>query len=252
MAVIWEQQQGDDHYEVRTAGRSVRLYKSGVFHTQWNENRPLSGGVWDLLFLPALFMPEGSVRRVLVLGVGGGAVIRQFTTLLSVDKVVGIELDPLHLHVAHEYFGLQLPNVELIEANAIEWVKAYKGPKFDIVIEDLFTEQAGEPVRVMEATESWFRQLHKLLKPNGSLIINFEEPAQLRATNKAYLNSLPSGRADSRFAFSLPTYGNCVGAFLSIEADPENLRKRLDQVLAGYPSNRATAQKFRVRRVHDK
>ena len=97
MAVVWETVERGHHYQVRTAGRSVRLYKNDVFHSQWNESRPLSGGVWDLLFLPALFRPTGSVKRVLVLGVGGGAVIRQYLTLLPVEQIVGIELDPVHI-----------------------------------------------------------------------------------------------------------------------------------------------------------
>ncbi len=257
MAVIWESCQGDDHYQVRTAGRSVRLYKNQVFHSQWNESRPLSSGVWDLLFLPALLMPENSVKRVLVLGVGGGAVIRQYTTFLPIEHIVGVELDPLHLHVAREHFGLKQSGVELIEANAIDWVKSYRGAKFDVVIEDLFTEADGEPVRVMEASTSWFRQLRKLLHPEGTLIINFEDPAQLRASNQAYVDALSREREgecalDSRFALSLPTYGNCVGAYLSINADPKLLRKKLDTILTGYPACRSSAQKFRIRRIHAK
>ena len=87
MAVVWQTVERGDHYQVRTAGHSVRLYKNDVFHSQWNETRPLSGGVWDLLFLPSLFVPSGSVKRVLVLGVGGGAVIRQYLTFLPIEPV---------------------------------------------------------------------------------------------------------------------------------------------------------------------
>ncbi len=257
MAVIWEAHRGDDHYQVRTAGRSVRLYKNQVFHSQWNESRPLSSGVWDLLFLPSLFMPENSVKRVLVLGVGGGAVIRQYTTFLPIEHITGVELDALHLHIAREHFGLRQPEVELIEANAIEWVKSYKGAKFDVVIEDLFTEKNGEPVRVMGASATWFRQLRKLLHPAGTLIINFEDSAQLRASNQAYLEAISDQHegalaVDSRYALSLPTYGNCVGAFLSVDAEPKLLRKKLDAILTEYPACRNSAQKFRIRKIHAK
>ena len=56
MAIVWSKVVGDSQYEVRTAGQSIRLYKDGVFHSQWNARRPLAGGVWDLLFIPALFL----------------------------------------------------------------------------------------------------------------------------------------------------------------------------------------------------
>ena len=248
MAIVWQSSSGDDHYQVRTAGRSVRLYKNKVFHSQWNDNRPLSGGVWDLLFLPSLFLPAGSVRRILLLGVGGGAVIRQYLSFLPVEQVVGVELDALHIEVAREFFGVNQANVELQHADAIDWVASYRGPKFDIVIEDLFTEKDGEAVRVAEASEHWFRSLRKLLNPDGALIINFEDPAQLRACSSAYLNVV--GKAvDCRYGFTLPTYGNCVGAFLSSQVQPAKLRERLDELLVEYPQSRAGAQKFRVRRL---
>lgn len=260
MAVVWEALNGTDHYQVRTAGQSVRLYKNDVFHSQWNENRPLSGGVWDLLFLPALFLPQGSVKRVLLLGVGGGAVIRQYLSFLPIEQLVGVELDPMHLKIAKQHFGVRHSNVELIAADAIEWVRSYRGPGFDVVIEDLFTEQDGEPVRVAEATPQWFKSLRALLQPSGALIINFEDPAQLRACGPAYLAALdddrcddngddPCHRVDCRFGLTLPSYGNCVGAFLAHESQPAKLRKRLDELLERYPTGRRAAQKFRIRRI---
>lgn len=248
MAIIWESAAGDDRYQVRTAGKSIRLYKNGVFHSQWNESRPLSGGVWDLLFLPSLFLPQESVKRVLLLGVGGGAVIHQYLRFLQIEHFVGVELDPLHLKIARDHFNVNQANVELIAADAIGWVESYKGPKFDIVIEDLFTERDGEPVRVAEATTHWFRVLGKLLRPNGALIINFEDPAQLRSCGEAYLAAIGQS-IDSRYGFTLPTYGNCVGAFLPVEVQPARLRRRLDLLLQDAPASRASAQKFRIRRV---
>jgi len=252
VAVIWERSAFDDHYQVRTAGQSVRLYKNNVFHSQWNETRPLSGGVWDLLFIPALFLPEESVRRILLLGVGGGAVIRQYLSFIPVEQIIGVELDPIHIEVAKEYFGVDQNNVELIEADAVEWVTSYRGPKFDIVIEDLFTEKEGEPVRVADASEQWFRSLRGLLRPQGMLIINFEDAAQLRACGEAYTNAIGAiggAAVDCRFGFTLPTYGNCVGAFLPTEVQPSKLRKRLDELLLKYPQSQRSAQKFRIRRV---
>ena len=248
MAIVWQSRSGDDQYEVRSAGRSVRLYKNKVFHSQWNDKRPLSGGVWDLLFLPALFLPADSVKRILLLGVGGGAVIRQYLSFLSVEQVVGVELDGTHIKVARDYFGVNQSNVELQQADAIQWIESYRGPEFDLIIEDLFTEKDGEAVRVAEASEQWFRSLRKLLRPGGALIINFEDPAQLRACGSAYLAAIGKS-VDCRYGFTLPTYGNCVGAFLGEEVHPSGLRKRLDELLVKYPQSRASAQKFRVRQV---
>src|SRR5690606_3379912 len=117
MAIVWEKRVNKRLYQVRQAGESLRLYTDGTFHSQYNPRWPLNGSIWDLLILPALFCPE-KVQRVLVLGVGGGAVIRQLEQLVKPTTIVGIELDPVHIRVAREHFGLgKLPGVTLVEAD---------------------------------------------------------------------------------------------------------------------------------------
>ncbi len=248
MAVIWQKKVSANHYEVRTAGNSVRLYKNGVFHSQWNDQRPLSNGVWDLLFLPALFYPVQRVKRVLVLGVGGGAVINQFSCLLQPETIIGVELDPVHLMVARRFFGVNGNAVELVEADALSWLANYRGEKFDIIIEDLFTEVDGEPVRVAPAGEAWLSALLSHLQPHGSLVINFEDAAQMRNSTPPYL-ACKGERPDARFRFTQPSYGNSVCAFMGQEGSVPWLRKQLDVALAPYPACRATGQKFKIRRV---
>ena len=109
MATLWNQTIDGNHYEVRSAGASIRLYRNGVHHSQWNPDRPLCGSVWDLLALPALHRPVGEVERVLVLGFGAGAVARQLRELVAPTTVVGVEMDPVHLTIAD---GLGRPQHE--------------------------------------------------------------------------------------------------------------------------------------------
>ena len=248
MAVIWQQQTGACLYEVRVAGNSYRLYKDRVFHSQWNQLRPLSNGVWDLLFLPALFRDPQLTQRILVLGVGGGAVINTFAALLNPGAIVGVELDPVHIEVAEEHFLLPGIPVTIHQADAIDWVNSYRGERFDIVIEDLFEEKAGEPVRVAAAESAWFRKLRKLLRPGGTLVINFEDPGQMRQAGAAYREVL-GAKPDIRYQFTQPSYGNSVCAFLDEPGSPAKLRARLAELLISYPACRAEGQKFRVRRV---
>ena len=54
MAIVWQRKIKGRDYQVRSAGKSLRLYTEGVFHTQYNPDHLLSGGIWDLLALPAL------------------------------------------------------------------------------------------------------------------------------------------------------------------------------------------------------
>lgn len=228
MAVIWFRQQGDDRYEVRRAGGSLRLYTNGVFHSQYNPDEPVTGSVWDLLLLPAFGLPQGRPTRVLLLGVGGGAVVCQLNRFLSPDLIVGIELNSVHLQVAREVFAASAPNVCLLEADARDWLAHYRGPAFDLVIDDLFGHVNGEAERAIPADAVWCQQLWSVVSPNGALVMNFESEAQLR---RAALYREPVLRrhwAEGQ-SLSTPHYENAIGAFFRRVPDWEAFEVRLQK-----------------------
>lgn len=135
MAILWQKHLDGTHYEVRTAGKSHRLYTNGVFHSQYHPERATTGGIWDLLVLPAFFLAPEKIQRVLVLGVGGGAVIRQLQRYVRPQSIVGVELNPVHLEVARRFFGVDDSMAELHQADAVSWLESYSGPPFDMIIE---------------------------------------------------------------------------------------------------------------------
>lgn len=228
MALLWHKQRAGTRYEVRTAGNSRRLYTNGVFHSQYNPRQPITGSVWDLLTLPAFFAPQ-SIRSALLLGVGGGAVIRQLNHFLGLRSIIGVELDPIHLEVARRFFGTTAPNVELQRDDAVRWVTAYCGAHFSMIVDDLFGGVAGEPQRAVTADRSWFAQLDRLLAPDGVLVVNFASLQELKSC--AWFNR-PQIRRRFPHAFSLtvPSCENAVGAFLRQPADSSRLRCHLRSV----------------------
>ena len=137
MAIVWSYATEADYYQVRTAGASVRLYRNGVHHSQWNPKRPLSGSVWDLLALPALYRKLGTVRTVCVLGFGAGAVAGVLQAVASPDSITGVELDPMHLSIADGFFDC-VEGCELVAGDAVEWVQEQDGVSgYDLIIDDL-------------------------------------------------------------------------------------------------------------------
>ena len=225
MAVIWRKKHDGSTYEVRAAGRSRRLYTNGVFHTQYNPARVVTGGIWDLLMIPAFFKPAEEIKRVLVLGVGGGAVIRQLNRFVSPESIIGVELNPVHLYVAKKYFGVGSSEAELIEADAVSWLNDYDGPPFDLIIDDLFSEEDGEPVRAVAADQQWLTLITHNLNKNGMLIMNFISAETLKSCALLSKNRNHSYR--SAFHISMPIYDNAIGVFLTFEASSTDLRINL-------------------------
>jgi len=225
MAVIWRKKHEGSIYEVRAAGRSRRLYTNGVFHTQYNPARVVTGGIWDLLMIPAFFKPVEEIKRVLVLGVGGGSVIRQLNRFASPDHIIGVELNPVHLYVARKYFGVNCSEAELIEADAISWLKEYEGPAFDLIIDDLFFEEDGEPVRAVAADEEWLNVITRNLNPLGMLVMNFISSKTLKSC--CLISENKNSVYKSAFQISMPIYENAIGIFLSFNASSTDLRTNL-------------------------
>lgn len=248
VALVWFRQEGDNRYEVRSAGNTRRLYTNGVFHSQYNPLQPVTGNVWDLLLLPAYLLPAGSVCRVLVLGVGGGAVIRLLNHFIHPAEIVGVELNPVHLEVAREFFGVEAENVELVEADARYWLRRYRGEPFDMIIDDIFSDQGGDPQRAVAADAPWFRSLLKLLSPEGVLVVNFGSRQELQQS--AYFSDRAIGaRFASAFALTTPLYENVIGAFVCREADSATLRQRLRQAPELNPERKGCRLNYRIRRI---
>lgn len=198
--------------------------------------------------LPALFLPPHKIQRVLVLGVGGGAVIQQLQRYVQPATVVGVELNPVHLQVARRFFGVDDRNTELHQAEAVAWMENYEGPPFDMIIEDLFVEQKGEPVRAVKANIEWCDVLSRHLSRDGMLVLNFIDSAEMRQSeclNKHYL----SRRFKSAFQFTLPLYENVIVALLRSQADNRSLRTHLKKHVALEAARKSAVMDFRLRRL---
>lgn len=213
MAVVWQKHVDGKCYEVRGAGQTRRLYTDGVFHSQYNPRRSLTGNVWDLLSLPGFFLAPGQLRRALVLGVGGGTVIRQLRRWFPAVEVTGIELNPTHLYIARRFFDLDDSAVNLIEADAIAWMQDYTGAPFDFIVDDLFFEEDGEPCRAVRADRPWLQTLSSALSAHGMLSMNFISSRDLRDSAVFHSKRLQA-RFKNAYRFMTPLYENNIGVFL--------------------------------------
>lgn len=198
MAVLWSHAVDGNHYEVRSAGATLRLYRNGVNHSQWNPERPLGGSIWDLIALPAIQRAQGSVRDALILGFGAGTVARQLIELADVGRVVGVEMDPMHLSVADGFFECS-EGCELVAGDAVEWVyDEAEEASYDLIVDDLYGEEEGIPERFAPMDADWCRKLASLLRPSGLLVFNMIEPEKVR-----HMPPLRERSLKKRFPYSI-------------------------------------------------
>lgn len=231
MAVIFQNEVNGKRYQVRRAGNSIRLYTDGVFHSQYNPKDIGSGSLWDMLALPRIWLPsiECAAPRILVLGVGGGAILRYLMTCLPSAHIVGVDLDAEHLNIAQCYFGVQGESIQLVQCEAQRWVNTYRGPKFDLVVDDLFGEcfdASGRPVRAVTASVTWVNQLRAITSPVGLLTFNMESPAKARALT-ADLKRAPNPHFAQALMVSGERYENVVTTLLPTALSRDQLYRNM-------------------------
>lgn len=242
MAVLFSQQVDGVSYEVRSAGRTRRLYTDGVFHSQYNPNALITGGVWDLMMLPAFLLPPGSVQRVLLLGLGGGTVIHQLNRFLGPAEIHAVELDTTHIDIATRFFDVSADNVRLHPADAREWVESYRGRKFDLVIDDLFGEQEGEPVRAVPLDDEWLGRLDALTTSRGALVTNTLGPAAAQDVARRLAPRFPGA-----LQLRAPMDQNAVAGLFRRPVDARQLRRNLMAVPGLNPGRKTNALRFECR-----
>lgn len=248
MALVWRKLVGEDRYEVRSHGATVRLYSNGVFHSQWNPNDPLKGSLWELLLLPVFFLPADRVQRVLVLGVGGGALIRLLQRFVGPETIVGVDIDRHHLTVARRFFGVR--GVELICADAREYVAelcAKEGEHtFDLIVDDLFGHRDGIAERAIEADPLWCEGLLRLLSPHGLIVSNFGGRKEL--LDSGWRSPEVRTQLESSWCAVLPEYENSIGIFCRQPLCFSELADRAPTAInPANPTRRLAARLTRIR-----
>lgn len=245
--LLWESHQNGNHYVLKKAGGSRRLYRNRVFHSQCHLSRIANGGVWDMLWLPCFmqYQPQSKhkkPKRILLLGVGLGASLVKLRTFMPGALITAVDIDPVHLQLAKSLIKENASFLKRKQAfkqltfvcgDAIAWLQSYCGPPFDIIVDDLFIDGRGatgaskvsaDPCRVIalnqfpkagqenkKANKSWLSLLHSNLNQSAVLIANCESA---RAVTEGYQAWARFSKCNRGAALRTEHYENRVAFFL--------------------------------------
>ncbi len=211
--------------EVRTAGRTRRLYINGVLNTEHNPTQLITGDVWDPLALAGLIAPPSQVDDVLLLGLGGGAAVHMLRSLVKPrGRLVAVDSSATVVRLATEIFRVRC---ETIVADARAAVKdlATRGRRFSLVIDDVFTRDSDEARRAYPFDAPWRQQLWQLLASEGGVLVaNLAAPKELPAA----LAKLPMA-IQSAFVFRVEGAVNRIVALSSYETERRELLERVQR-----------------------
>ena len=114
------------------------------------------------------------VKRVLVLGLGGGTVTRLIFKKFPDCSMIGIEIDPKVIELGRKYFGLgEIPNLKIDIGDAIDLIRNSSlwlhHPNFDLTIVDLYL---GQEFPQEAERDEFLKGLKKVMAKDGLIIFN--------------------------------------------------------------------------------
>jgi spermidine synthase len=137
-------------------------------------------------------MFEPAPKRILVLGLGGGVLVRYFLKHFPDVEITAVELNPDVVAVARDYFELDVhaPNLSIVVDDASHFVQQTKA-QYDIIFMDVFSANA---IPLSCRSFKFFQNVHRCLSPQGTLAVNAlffstRELAQTVATIRRVFNN---------------------------------------------------------------
>jgi spermidine synthase len=143
-------------------GGRAALLVDGIVQSISPADGLATGGYW------AAMVPDDRPRSGLILGLGGGTLARLLHARWGTFPIVGVDDDPAILDLAREVGWLPSEALEIVVADAFEYVKSCE-QRFDYIAVDLFR---GEELASRAFTKPFLKRLRGLLAPRGRLAMN--------------------------------------------------------------------------------
>ena len=145
------------------------LRADNIWHTQMALDDPHGRGLGysDYVDLAFLFKPD--IRRVLVIGLGGGTIPKRFVRDYPEVMVAAVEIDPDVIKIAARYFDCKPgPRLKVHESDGRMFLRGSK-EKWDLIVLDAYY---ADTVPFFLTTREFFRIAKDRLTPGGVFVNN--------------------------------------------------------------------------------
>jgi len=170
---LYERDSMYSHIRVEDArGTRTLLFNAGIESTMSLAD-PLAGALeYTEMFHAALAFKPG-IARVLVVGLGGGSTPKAFLARYPDIAVDVVEIDPLVIEVARNYFYLpDSPRLHIIRSDGRQYLARSKGIYDAIFVDAYLADYYGNYVPFHLATQEFFRLAEARLSAGGVIGYN--------------------------------------------------------------------------------
>jgi spermidine synthase len=204
----------------------VRDNGDEVEESMVNLKKPYEMLVPYVRFMFTSYLLQPQPQRVLIVGLGGGAMVhflQHYDPELTVDVV---EIDPAVVAVADKYFEVRSGGkIDIITADGRKYLET-TDKRYDVIYLDAFLKPAAETdatgmPRAMK-TVQFYKGLQEKLRPQGLVVFNLNR----QPTTEADIRNI-RGAFGQGYVFRMQTDNLVVAATLSPERlSPADVRAR--------------------------
>ncbi|MGA2489897.1 MAG: fused MFS/spermidine synthase, partial [Anaerolineales bacterium] len=151
--------------------RYLRLNDGQGIHSEYNPHTLAYGGPWQQFLVAPFFYADrqpAEITRIAIVGLAAGTTARQAAAVFPNVTIDGFEIDPKIVQVGRDYFGMNLPNLNIIIGDG-RWGLEQSSQKYDLICVDAYRPPYIPPHLT---TREFFQIAANHLKPDGSLAIN--------------------------------------------------------------------------------
>lgn len=160
-------------------GRRVLKSASG-YQTVSMLDGSRTGLYYDLGELAGELRPQA--RRVVLLGLGGGEMLRAARRTLPQAEMVGVDVDAHVVTAAIASFGVLELRVLPVVADAWDWLEVTPRGSIDVLLVDVYVD-ATLPERFR--SRAFYEMAHRATRPDGLLMQNVWPPELVPDVEKA-------------------------------------------------------------------
>ncbi len=171
--LVHEQESAYNYIQVVDVGdvRYLMLNEGNAVHSIYDPTQVLTHGEWDYFAVAPMFNKDfdpSEVKSATIIGLAGGTVPRQLTTIYGPIAIDGVEIDPTIAEIGRQYFHMDEPNLNVIVEDGRYFMRT-TDQKYDLVGVDAY-HQPYIPAQL--TTVEFFQEVYDHLNDRGVLLLN--------------------------------------------------------------------------------
>lgn len=241
-SMLYEEESAYNYLKVQDSDDKLKLIVNEGLGVQsyYMKEGILTGEYYDYIALTPYLQEQPTKAHILVLGLAGGSITRQFDHYFPDYTLTGVEIDPAIVDVANTYFHLDEQDVDVHIDDARRFVQQ-SNDTYDVIVVDAFANEMYIPWHM--TTQEFFQSLKAHLTDGGIVTFNIGSTGSDTKLIQAMVATLQTEFSEVAIT-QVPGVYNYIVVASNSPLHPENLAAITDErkTVAGYFKDGYTVQ----------